>query len=386
MKLLLSLILAACSTNAYAIGNSLGDPVTRQASSVSDGAITSAKLDEPAVNTEHLYDGAATSDKIDTSAVTTGKIATDGVTSPKILANSVVLRHMSDASVDTEELVDLSVSSDKIQVSAIGTTKLADDAVTSTKILNDSITTSKLASSFDSLDRVSGGVMWASDNGNIGIGTNSPAYALDVSGTGKFSDTLYVDTDIIGSTDGMFLRPASGSLSLNKTSVANVFDLYKVNVLNSRISTSGKSYLNGGDLGIGTTATTSAKVTVAGATADYILMLKDDSENYVFGFEDISHFEVAGSAVSVSDCGAGAAVGTNANDTAGHIDINNAGVSDCTVTFADTWDTLPKCMCNSTAGECHISEKTVSSMKLSASGNFTNGSDAEWICIGVHAQ
>jgi len=118
-----------------------------QAGTVSDGSITTAKLDDLAVTVNKLAQGAVWADKLASSAVTTVKIKNKNVTAGKL----------ADGAVETEKIADMAVTvaklasdvlayfykvTDSIPATAISGTlsgsQIANSAVTGTKLsMND---------------------------------------------------------------------------------------------------------------------------------------------------------------------------------------------------------------------------------------------------------
>ena len=67
---------------------------------IADGAVTTPKIENGAVNTSKLADGAVTAPKIDSGAVSTSKLADGAVTSEKIDDNAVTMQKLSSALQD----------------------------------------------------------------------------------------------------------------------------------------------------------------------------------------------------------------------------------------------------------------------------------------------
>ena len=79
--------------------------------------------------------------------------------------------------------------------------------------------------------------LYLSTNGNVGIGTTSPSYTLDVSGSGRFTDDLYVGGTLYGNIEGSLT--ATGNLNMNG------YDIYDANNVNAtRFFQNGKQVID----------------------------------------------------------------------------------------------------------------------------------------------
>lgn len=167
---------------------------------VLNAAVTTAKIADLAVDTAKLAADAVTAAKIINSAVETAKIAADAVTAAKIINGAIETDKLATDAVTTAKILNANVTAAKlvnagvftgdatttfpaltIGAGAIDTGKLATDSVTSDKLLNDAA----------SLAKVSNQVV-VNSGGKIGVGTSSPAVALDVVGSAQVSSTLTV--------------------------------------------------------------------------------------------------------------------------------------------------------------------------------------------------
>lgn len=91
---------------------------------IADGAVTTPKIENSAVNTSKLADGAVTTPKIDSGAVTTTKLSDSAVTNAKI----------ENSAVTTAKIADEAVTTSKIEDGAVSSAKIADEAVTMGKL------------------------------------------------------------------------------------------------------------------------------------------------------------------------------------------------------------------------------------------------------------
>lgn len=126
---------------------------------VSDGAITTAKLDqtegEEAVTTSTIRDGAITTDKIADGAITSEKIQEGAISAAVLEDGSINRDKMGLQSVETNALAPYCVTDGKLANDAViertikngnvTADKLAANAVTTAKILNANVTADKLA-------------------------------------------------------------------------------------------------------------------------------------------------------------------------------------------------------------------------------------------------
>ena len=98
-------------------------------------AITSAKIADNALDSEHYTDG----------SIDTAHLAADSVTGAKIADDALDSEHYTDGSIDTAHLADGSITAAKIADGTIVAAEIADNAVTTAKINADAVTGAKIA-------------------------------------------------------------------------------------------------------------------------------------------------------------------------------------------------------------------------------------------------
>ncbi len=91
-------------------------------------------------------------------------------------------------------------------------------------------------------------VLNAQQNGNVGIGTTGPAATLDIAGATTVSENILNIANTAGSYKWTFRNAG------NPTTRINLYGYNSAGALTTNISPDGDSYLNGGNVGIGTTA------------------------------------------------------------------------------------------------------------------------------------
>lgn len=88
------------------------------------------------------------------------------------------------------------------------------------------------------------------NNGNVGLETNSPAYKLDVYGEMRAFTSLHVSVP----QGNEIARLGTGSSNPSGTYTYAILQMYHTNVEKIRLYSAGESWINGGNLGIGTTS------------------------------------------------------------------------------------------------------------------------------------
>lgn len=85
-----------------------------EGSQITDGTVSTTKITDGAIITSKIADGAVTTAKIDTGAVTTAKLDADAVNGSKIADDSIDSEHYVDGSIDTAHIADEAITSGKI--------------------------------------------------------------------------------------------------------------------------------------------------------------------------------------------------------------------------------------------------------------------------------
>jgi len=264
---------------------------TIEEADLASNAVTSAKIAADAVTSAKIADGAILAADLASNAVTSAKIAADAVTSAKIAdltiseadlaTNAVTSAKIADGAILAVDLASNAVSSAKIAADAVTSAKIADGTIVNADIANGTISDTKLAA-ISTAGKVSGSaitsgtiggstVMNTSGNiitsGNIGIGRTSPAAKLDVNGQMILNaDNSWVTGGIrfrnsTGSVDGAIVQGMNGAMNYRAPNsdgaAGHIF-----------LSGGGSSNLmvirNNGNIGIGTTSPTNRLSVVGG--------------------------------------------------------------------------------------------------------------------------
>ena len=136
-------IVGTVSDNAITTAKIADDAVT--AAKLASSAVVTASIVDDNVTQAKIADDAVGADQLAASAVVTASIVDDAVTQAKIADDAVGADQLAASAVVTASMVDNAVTTAKITDANVTTAKIADDAITTAKIADDAITAAKIA-------------------------------------------------------------------------------------------------------------------------------------------------------------------------------------------------------------------------------------------------
>lgn len=173
-------------------------------------SVLTEKLYPEAVTTEKLRDSSVTGPKLHDNAVIAGKIAKDAVLTANILDGAVTDKKLAADAVTSAKIEDGTIqgtdinSGATLNVSSVSTLgKIGINVAVPAAMLEvKGFTTTSAGASLNVMDNAGTSMLFVRDDGNVGIGTNSPGTRLE-----------------IAAPNGVALRVASGATVL---SIANI--------------------------------------------------------------------------------------------------------------------------------------------------------------------
>ena len=185
------------------------------------------------------------------------------------------------------------IGSDPVRNDSVSTAQLADDAVTNPKIVDD-ITFSNVTASNHISASGTGSFGSVYTTGNVGIGTTTPDYTLDVAGDAGFNEYIYHNGDantyiqfstdqidfVAGAANMIYMNEGGGGAQADKVTINNDAadvdfhvkgdndtNLIRTDAANDRVgigTPSGSEKLTVvGDVGVSGSASSSLKVNTA---------------------------------------------------------------------------------------------------------------------------
>lgn len=218
-----------------------------------------------------------------------------------------------------------------------------------------------------------------SDSGLFGVGTITPAFALDVyGGTTRNSSNGNDSSFVFARNDGKagILAAGVSGAGFNFDSTGKfAIGSSPRSTINSGVysGTDMLTILSSGNTGIGSTSPFARLSVASTAGTDPFAVATSSSATLVFGIDQDGHLYSAGPAPAVSSCGtgSGSVVG---DDQSGTITTATAATA-CTVTFSHSYAATPVCTVsdNSLVGFADISSISASAVTFGISSALTGG-------------
>ena len=118
--------------------------------------------------------------------------------------------------------------------------------------------------------------------GNVGIGTTAPAYKLDVNGTGFFDGRVTIKSQGVGDSISILESSTSNkAVYMGESAVGHGFlTLFEKSVGEViKFDANGNSFINRGNVGIGTTSPAGLLHVSSGTSGDAIVIIESDTDN-----------------------------------------------------------------------------------------------------------
>jgi len=241
---------------------------SKVAESVDGLAITTAMLANNSVTTTQVGDAAITTSKLAANAVTTTQITDATITGAKIATDTIVAGNIQAGAVGTSEILDGTIATADIANLAVTNAKIATDTILAGNIAAGAVSTSELAASSVTYDKLAATAELTVKTTGVGINNTSPLGRFTVnSGAGAFT---VGDSDL---ATGSWIRTSVDTVF--STNVGNMWFGYQGNAKTLNFMGGGSipamHIASNGNVGIGTTSPTAAKLVLSGAspTAPY---------------------------------------------------------------------------------------------------------------------
>tara|TARA_Y100000593_G_scaffold6206_1_gene11870 strand:+ start:1507 stop:5247 length:3741 start_codon:yes stop_codon:yes gene_type:complete len=241
----------AVDTAAVASGAITGAKIastTIAAGNIVNNTITSTQLANNAVGTDQIADGAVTTAKL-SGTISAGTLSDDAVTTAKIIDDAVTSAKLAANAVDAAALADNAVDAGAIVSNAVTEAKIAANAITNAKITDGTITAAKLNTS--NIDR---SLNVAS--GNLGI--NNTVTAATRSGITYNAQGLITATAALGASDlPLATSNAVGGVSVGSGLSVNGSGVLTLSNSVTGATVSGITFNNNGQITAATALTSS---------------------------------------------------------------------------------------------------------------------------------
>ena len=197
--------------------------------SISDGSISTPKLQAGSVTATTIASSAITSDKLSANSVTAGAIEAGAITSTKLATGSVTAGAIATNSVSADAIQSGSIITEKLAVGAVSADKLAANSVTATAIAASSVTAAKIAVGSIESDKLAANSVVAGKVAAGAINTDQ-LVANAVVSSKILSDSIearHVQTDAItankiAASSIIASKIATGAVTADKISVAEL--------------------------------------------------------------------------------------------------------------------------------------------------------------------
>lgn len=191
--------------------------ITGQISStqITDGAISTPKLEAGAVTTAKIAANAVTASEIAAESITTAKIAAGAITTAKIAADAVTANEIAAGTITATELAAGAITTAKIAAGAVTADELAANAVTAGKVAAGAISTTQLAAGAVTTSILGAGAVSADKIAAGSIDSTKLVSGTVITGSAQILDGIIVNAKI-GNAEISTLKVAGQAISVQR--------------------------------------------------------------------------------------------------------------------------------------------------------------------------